>query len=69
MIKREKLRFKELINGILDKLPEELFIASSTTFLDPAFGCGQFLNELTIRLLKYGHFNDNIKSRLFGIEN
>jgi site-specific DNA-methyltransferase (adenine-specific) len=41
----------EIVNNMLDMLPEELFSDPSTTFLDPACKSGVFLREIAKRLL------------------
>jgi hypothetical protein len=57
-----------LVRDMLDQLPESIFISSKTTFLDPCFGTGTFLQEIARRLFKYGHSKENIESRIFGVE-
>ena len=42
----------EVVNQMLDMLPQELFSNSDTTFLDPATKSGVFLREIAKRLLK-----------------
>lgn len=58
----------EVVNEMLDKLPQEVFESSTTTFLDPCFGSGTFLVELIKRLIENGHTKENIQKRVFGIE-
>lgn len=58
----------ELAQEIINKLPEEIFISDKTTFLDPCFGSGTFLKVITKKLREYGHSDENINSRLFGVE-
>ena len=58
----------ELAQEIINKLPEEIFISDKTTFLDPCFGSGTFLEVITKKLREYGHSDENINSRLFGVE-
>lgn len=60
---------KELVNEILDHYPEKLWTSNSTTFFDPAIGGGQFVAEIEKRLRKYGHSQENIRRRVFGLEN
>ena len=43
----------EVVNQMLDMLPEELFQSKETTFLDPACKTGVFLREIAKRLLQY----------------
>ena len=42
----------EIVNQLLDMLPQELFTNPDTTFLDPACKTGVFLREIAKRLLK-----------------
>ena len=42
----------EVVNQMLDMLPQELFQNPDTTFLDPACKSGVFLREIAKRLLK-----------------
>lgn len=58
----------DLVNEMLDKLPEEVWKASDTTFCDPCFGSGTFIIEIIKRLRKYGHSVENISSRIWGYE-
>jgi hypothetical protein len=67
-IERVKFHLKPLVDQILDQLPPHVFTSNSTTFLDPAFGGGQFLREVVTRLRAAGHSDDNIRSRIYGCE-
>lgn len=58
----------EVVNEMLDRLPQGVFKSSTTTFLDPHFGRGTFLVEIIKRLKEYGHTKQNIQKRVFGIE-
>jgi hypothetical protein len=58
----------DLVNEILDHLPEETWISDSTTFFDPAIGGGQFVREIERRLKEQGHTVANIRKRVFGAE-
>ena len=42
----------EIVNQMLDMLPQELFKNPDTTFLDPACKTGVFLREIAKRLIK-----------------
>jgi len=59
---------KNLVNEMLDRLPESIWTSDSTTFLDTAIGGGQFVKEIESRLRKYGHSDANIKNRVYGFE-
>jgi hypothetical protein len=67
-IERVKFHLKPLVDQILDQLPPHVFTSDRTTFLDPAFGGGQFLREVVTRLRACGHSDDNIRSRIYGCE-
>jgi len=58
----------DLVNEILDHLPESVWESKTTTFFDPAIGGGQFVREIERRLRQHGHDDDNIHSRVFGFE-
>lgn len=65
---RIDLELSDLVNDMLDQIPEHVFKSTDSTFLDPAFAGGQFLYGVASRLIKYGHTKDNILSRLYGYE-
>jgi len=67
MLSRLKFEIDVVINEMLDQIPKEQFISSTTTFFDPDIGGGQFLKEIEARLRKHGHSDKNIKSRVFGM--
>lgn len=68
MIFRLKLEIDSLVQEMVNKIPESLFISDSTTFLDPSIGGGQYVYAIENKLRKYGHNDSNIKKRVFGIE-
>lgn len=68
MIGRLKFSIGQLVNEMLDQLPQELFESSTTTFIDPCMGGGQFVREIESRLRQAGHPDDNIAGRVFGFE-
>lgn len=59
---------RELINEILDKLSESLWIDSSRTFLDNSCGNGNFLVEVLKRKLRYGHNPAQALSTIYGVD-
>ena len=63
---RVKLEFDELINEMLDKIPEDYWKSENATFLDPAAAGGQILTAIENRLRKYGHSDENISNRVSG---
>jgi hypothetical protein len=65
---RLKLEIDELVNEMINKLPDTLFISKYATFLDPSIGGGQYVRAIEQRLREFGHNDDNIKNRVFGIE-
>jgi hypothetical protein len=67
-IERVKFHLKPLVDQMLDQLPADVFTSTTTAFLDPAFGGGQFLREVVARLRAAGHADDNIRSRIYGCE-
>lgn len=68
MINRLKNQIDELVNEILDHIPEKMFQRSDTTFLDIAMGGGQFVRTIEQKLLSYGHSKENVSKRVFGFE-
>ena len=66
MLQRLKFDLKDLVNEMLDQLPERVFESKTTTFYDPAIGGGQFVVEVENRLRQYGHSDKNISKRVFG---
>ena len=76
MINRSKDRIKqtaevftppELVNEMLDKLPEETWMESKT-FCDPACGNGNMLVEVLKRKLKKGHNPLNAVKSVYGTD-
>lgn len=59
---------KTLVREMLDRLPADVWVSNATTFLDPAMASGQFVTEIERRLRAMGHSNENIKTRVFGLE-
>lgn len=68
MLSRMKFEIEPLVAEMLDCLPNSVWTSKTTTFLDPAFGGGQFIKEIERRLKSAGHSEANIKSRVFGYE-
>lgn len=76
-VERDKLRTKatgevftptELVQEILDQLPEELFTDPEKTFIDNSCGDGQFLSEVLIRKLEHGHDFEQALSTIYGVD-
>lgn len=68
MLSRLKFPIEPLVKNMLDQLPMDVWTSSTTTFLDPAMGGGQFLVEIQRRLRAAGHSDDNISERMYGCE-
>jgi site-specific DNA-methyltransferase (adenine-specific) len=58
----------ELVNTILDKIPEEIFRDSNKTFIDNACGMGTFLLESAKRRLKNGLDKQTVAKTTFGVD-
>lgn len=59
---------EELAREMISKIPGHILESSTSTFLDPACGKGTFLRIIAITLKEKGHSEENIKSRIFGID-
>jgi hypothetical protein len=57
-----------LVCEMLDRIPQDEWVSDTSTFLDPAMASGQFVTEIERRLRAMGHSNENIRSRVFGLE-
>ena len=57
-----------LVQEILGKLPQDIFINSNNTFLDPACGDGQFLGEVLIRKIENGSTFEQALSTIYGVD-
>ena len=68
MLSRIKFEIEALVDEMLDRLPNSVWTSSTTTFLDPAIGGGQFVRAIEHRLRSHGHSDDNIRKRVFGLE-
>lgn len=68
MLSRIKFDIDKIVEYMLDKLPKSVWTSTTTTFLDPALGGGQFVRAVEKRLKKYGHSDSNISQRVFGFE-
>lgn len=76
-IERDNLRTKatqevftptNLVQEVLDQLPDEHFITSDKTFLDPSCGDGQFLGEVLIRKIENGIDFETALSTIYGVD-
>lgn len=68
LLSRLKFDINTVVDQILDQLPTSIWISTTTTFLDPAIGGGQFVSKIEQRLRDAGHSDENIASRVFGYE-
>lgn len=53
---------------MLDKLPQELFIDPTKTFVDNSCGDGQFLGEVLIRKMENGSTFEQALSTIYGVD-
>lgn len=67
MLFRYDINLDTLIDEMLDRIPPKVWKSSTTTFLDPAAGGGQFIKRIVVRLRKYGHSDANIRRRVVGV--
>lgn len=76
-IDRDKVRVKatgevftptELVQEILEQLPESLFTDPTKTFLEPTCGDGQFLGEVLIRKMENGSTFEQALSTIYGVD-
>jgi type I restriction-modification system DNA methylase subunit len=74
---RDQLRIKatgevftptELVQEVLDQLPQELFVLADKTFIDPSCGDGQFLGEVLIRKIENGIDFEVALSTIYGVD-
>ena len=68
MLSRMKFEIEPLVTEMLDALPKMYWTSTTTTFLDPAIGGGQFVFAIERRLREHGHDDENIHNRVFGYE-
>jgi type I restriction-modification system DNA methylase subunit len=57
-----------LVQTVLDGLPQELFADVNKTFLDNSCGDGQFLSEALIRKMKNGIPFDQALATIYGVD-
>ena len=76
-VERERSRIKstgeiftptELVQEILDQLPQELFKDPTKTFLDPTCGDGQFLSEVIIKKVENGSTYEQALATTYGVD-
>jgi type I restriction-modification system DNA methylase subunit len=65
---RLKLPIQDLVEEILNQLPDHVWQDPTITFLDPAMAGGQFIRAIERRLLAAGHSRENIADRVYGCE-
>jgi len=58
----------ELVQEMLDQLPQDLFTDPSKTFLDNSCGDGQFLGEVLIRKMENGSTFEQALSTVYGVD-
>ncbi len=57
----------DLVNTMLDELPDNVWIENST-FLEPSCGDGSFVIEVIKRKVKHGHDILSVISSVFGVD-
>jgi len=57
-----------LVREILNKIPSWIWESSETLFLDLCFGSGTFIQCIIEKLREYGHSDENISRRIWGID-
>jgi len=57
-----------LVQEMLAKLPEDLFVDPSKTVCDPSCGNGQFLSEVLIRKLENGIALEQAIATIYGVD-
>lgn len=76
-VERDQLRVKAtgeiftptpLVQEMLDKLPADVFLDPTKTFLDNACGDGQFLSEVLIRKMENGSSFEDALSTIYGVD-
>jgi len=76
-VERDQLRVKatgevftptELVQEVLNTLPDHLFKDPTADFLDPACGDGQFLGEILIRKMENGIDFETALSEIYGVD-
>lgn len=76
-VEREQVRIKatgevftptDLVQEILDQLPQEHFADTEKTFLDPSCGDGQFLGEVLIRKVENDIDFETALSTIYGVD-
>jgi len=58
----------ELVEQMIDEIPEELLKDPSSTFIDNSAGCGNFLVGLKNRLLQYHDEKHILDNMLYAVE-
>ena len=58
----------DLVQVVLDDIPQETFTDSTKTFLDPACGDGQFLGEVLIRKVENGIDFETALGTVYGVD-
>lgn len=59
---------EQLVNDMLDQIPEHIYINQESKFLDPCCGTGTFLKGLIKRLKSYGWSDNVIKNNVYGLD-
>jgi hypothetical protein len=66
MLVRFKFQIEDLFHKLYnEKLPESIFMSETTTFTDLQSAGLQAIIPIVDKLRKYGHTDENIRSRVF----
>jgi len=66
---KSKLNTSELSDKMLEHIPDSIFESNNTTFFDPWINGGFLARSIECKLRRFGHSDDNISSRVFGMHN
>lgn len=58
----------EVVQKILDDMPEDIFVDPNKNYLDPSCGDGQFLGEVLIRKVENGIDFEAALSTIYGVD-
>jgi type I restriction-modification system DNA methylase subunit len=76
-VEREQARIKatgevftptELVQQVLNNLPQDVFSNPTKTFLDPSCGDGQLIGEVLIRKIENGSTFEQALSTVYGVD-
>lgn len=68
MLGRLKFEVDKIIEVMFSELDDSIWSSDTTTFFDPSMGGGQIVSAIEQKLKSYGHSDENIASRVSGVE-